>query len=129
MKLSLILKNVLFKGLFILSILIFILFCFFTYMGIENKDSLLNVLFELIYFGFLFSGFNIVLMTYYFFIYLSDWLDNLTGLIIVIFAILIHIIISAFFGHAGNEILFIGYIFELIISILIIYIYMIKNLN
>ena len=108
-----------FNTLTILSIITFLFFLIPSelYQNLYNK-SIIDIILN-----FLISGISLVILSFYYFSYLKDWLDNLTGLVIVIFAVLIHIIISAFLGHAGNEILFIGYIFELIFSILIIYIY------
>ena len=108
-----------FNTLTILSIITFLFFLIPSelYQNLYNK-SIIDIILN-----FLISGISLVILSFYYFSYLKDWLDNLTGLVIVIFAVLIHIIISAFFGHAGNEILFMAYIFELIISILIIYIY------
>jgi FtsH-binding integral membrane protein len=112
-------QRVFFNLLTFLSTLVFLFWLFPTelYQNFETKSTMDIIL------SFLLAGISLVILSFYFFTHLKDWLDSLTGMAIVAVGIIIHIIITAFFGHGGNTILLFGYIGELILYILVIYVY------
>ena len=94
-----------------------------------GSKSMVDQAWFIISYGILTSGLAPLMLSTYFFLICSKSRDHLWGLVIVLFAIVIHYIVTAFVAHNVTYIFAPMQIMELMLSVVVIVLWSKRNKN